>query len=308
MPDADVDVEMRAAAAAGASAAPGDDDGEDGTGEDEEDGEEVDDEDEDEDEEERTAPAPAEEPPAPAPVSALPGNPNQLTLLFQGEVYVFETVTPDKVESVLSLLGRGELPADYAGKVVPSQNENKGYDDILRRTDIPAKRVASLLRFHEKRKERNFDKKIRYAVRKEVALRMQRRKGQFAGRASLEGESPAPGCDPGSQSSGLDFVSRESKCQNCGTSEKMTPAMRRGPAGPRTLCNACGLMWANKGTLRSCPKAKVESPVVGIGQVGNDNKALVTPKNDNASVSASNGKATVAAERSAKGAVTVYNT
>ena len=22
--------------------------------------------------------------------------------------------------------------------------------------------------------------------------------------------------------------------------------MRRGPAGPRSLCNACGLMWANK--------------------------------------------------------------
>lgn len=22
--------------------------------------------------------------------------------------------------------------------------------------------------------------------------------------------------------------------------------MRRGPDGPRTLCNACGLMWANK--------------------------------------------------------------
>ncbi|RLN19833.1 hypothetical protein C2845_PM02G02440 [Panicum miliaceum] len=192
MPDADVDVEMRAAAA------PGDNDGEDDTGEEEEDGDDV----YDEDEEERTAPAPAEEPPAPAPVSALPGNPNQLTLLFQGEVYVFESVTPDKVQAVLLLLGRGELPPDYAGKVVPSQNENKGYDDILRRTDIPAKRVASLLRFREKRKERNFDKKIRYAVRKEVALR----------------------------------------CQNCGTSEKMTPAMRRGPAGPRTLCNACGLM------------------------------------------------------------------
>ncbi|RLN41564.1 hypothetical protein C2845_PM01G32440 [Panicum miliaceum] len=293
MPDADVDVEMRAAAAGAAAAAPGDDDGEDDTGDEEEgDGDDVD----DEDEEERTAPAPAEEPPAPAPVSALPGNPNQLTLLFQGEVYVFESVTPDKVEAVLLLLGRGELPPDYAGKVVPSQNENKGYDDILRRTDIPAKRVASLLRFREKRKERNFDKKIRYAVRKEVALRMQRRKGQFAGRASLEGESPAPGCDPGSQSSGLDFVSRESKCQNCGTSEKMTPAMRRGPAGPRTLCNACGLMWANKGTLRSCPKAKVESSVVAIEKAGNDNKALVTPKNDSVSVSASNGEATSAAE------------
>ncbi|MCH84406.1 GATA transcription factor 24-like, partial [Trifolium medium] len=36
--------------------------------------------------------------------------------------------------------------------------------------------------------------------------------------------------------------------------EKHTPAMRRGPAGPRTLCNACGLMWANKGTLRDLRK------------------------------------------------------
>ncbi len=33
-------------------------------------------------------------------------------------------------------------------------------------------RVASLMRFREKRKERNFDKKIRYSVRKEVALRL----------------------------------------------------------------------------------------------------------------------------------------
>uniref|UniRef100_A0A803MVK8 GATA-type domain-containing protein n=1 Tax=Chenopodium quinoa TaxID=63459 RepID=A0A803MVK8_CHEQI len=32
------------------------------------------------------------------------------------------------------------------------------------------------------------------------------------------------------------------KCQHCGISENDTPAMRRGPAGPRTLCNACGLM------------------------------------------------------------------
>ncbi|OEL30619.1 GATA transcription factor 18 [Dichanthelium oligosanthes] len=294
MPDADVDAEMRdAAAAAAAAAAPSDDDGEDDTGEEEEDEDDVD----DEDEEEPPAAAPVEEPPAPAPVSALPGNPNQLTLLFQGEVYVFESVTPEKVQAVLLLLGRGELPPGLAGMVLANQNENKGYDDILRRTDIPAKRVASLIRFREKRKERNFDKKIRYAVRKEVALRMQRRKGQFAGRASLEGESPAPGCDPGSQGSGLDFLSRESKCQNCGTSEKMTPAMRRGPAGPRTLCNACGLMWANKGTLRSCPKAKVESPVVAIEQGGSDNKALVTPKNDN--VSASNGEATSAAETGA---------
>lgn len=47
----------------------------------------------------------------------------------------------------------------------------QGMDDILRRTNIPAKRLASLIRFREKRKERCFDKKIRYDVRKEVALR-----------------------------------------------------------------------------------------------------------------------------------------
>ncbi|KAJ1294030.1 hypothetical protein BS78_01G115100 [Paspalum vaginatum] len=283
MPDADA--EMREAAAAAAPAG-GDDDEDDSEEEEEEEDDEVDEE-EDEEGLPAAAPAPVEEPSAPAPVSALPGNPNQLTLLFQGEVYVFESVTPDKVQAVLLLLGRGELPPGLAGMVLPNQNENKGYDDILRRTDIPAKRVASLIRFREKRKERNFDKKIRYAVRKEVALRMQRRKGQFAGRASLEGESPAPGCDPGSQGSGLDFASRESKCQNCGTSEKMTPAMRRGPAGPRTLCNACGLMWANKGTLRNCPKAKVESPVVAVEQGRSDSKVTVTPKNDN--VAANNG-------------------
>ncbi|OAY85752.1 GATA transcription factor 28 [Ananas comosus] len=68
---------------------------------------------------------------------------NQLTLSFQGEVYVFDSVTPEK-----------------------------------QRINLPH-RVASLMRFREKRKERNFEKKIRYTVRKEVALRMQRNKGQF---------------------------------------------------------------------------------------------------------------------------------
>ena len=92
MPDTDVDTEMREAAAAAAPA--GDDDGEGDTEEDE-DEDEVDE--EEEEELPAAAPAPAEEQPAPAPISALPGNPNQLTLVFQGEVYVFESVTPEKV-------------------------------------------------------------------------------------------------------------------------------------------------------------------------------------------------------------------
>lgn len=36
-------------------------------------------------------------------------------------------------------------------------------------TTVAARRVASLMRFREKRKERCFDKRIRYNVRKEVA-------------------------------------------------------------------------------------------------------------------------------------------
>ncbi|RRT53640.1 hypothetical protein B296_00049725 [Ensete ventricosum] len=102
---------------------------------------------------------------------------NQLTLSFQGEVFVFDSVSPEKV-----------------------------------RMNVPH-RVASLMRFREKRKERNFEKKIRYTVRKEVALR----------------------------------------CLHCGINAKSTPMMRRGPDGPRTLCNACGLVWANK-TRKKVPE------------------------------------------------------
>ncbi|KAK1576285.1 hypothetical protein Q3G72_012643 [Acer saccharum] len=54
---------------------------------------------------------------------------------------------------------------------------------------------------------------------------------------------------------------QETVCRHYGISEKSTPMMRRGPEGPRTLCNACGLMWANKGTLRDLSKA--------TSQVGN---------------------------------------
>uniref|UniRef100_A0A453H2R8 CCT domain-containing protein n=1 Tax=Aegilops tauschii subsp. strangulata TaxID=200361 RepID=A0A453H2R8_AEGTS len=72
---------------------------------------------------------------------------------------------------VLLLLGTGEIPPGLSAMVLPSQRENRGYEDLLQRTDIPAKRVASLIRFREKRKGRNFDKQIRYAVRKEVAHR-----------------------------------------------------------------------------------------------------------------------------------------
>ncbi|KAL5210223.1 hypothetical protein ABZP36_005846 [Zizania latifolia] len=145
-------------------------------------------------------------------------------------------------------------------------------------TTVAARRIASLMRFREKRKERCFDKKIRYSVRKEVAQKMKRRKGQFAGRADF-GDGSCSSAPCGSGANGEDDHIRETHCQNCGISSRLTPAMRRGPAGPRSLCNACGLMWANKGTLRSplnAPKMTLQHPA-DLSKMGDtdDSKANV---------------------------------
>ncbi|KAG6490081.1 hypothetical protein ZIOFF_051363 [Zingiber officinale] len=94
-------------------------------------------------------------------VTVQPGE-NQLTLLFQGEVYVFDSVSPKKVQAMLLLLGGREMQAGsnpFPSSVIPTK-----------RGDMPH-RIASLMRFREKRKERNFEKKIRYTVHKEVASR-----------------------------------------------------------------------------------------------------------------------------------------
>ncbi|XP_075477408.1 GATA transcription factor 24-like isoform X2 [Primulina tabacum] len=199
-----------------------------------------------------------------APVVASAGGDvgaDQLTLSFQGEVYVFDSVTPEKVQAVLLLLGGYEVPT-----VIPTPGmtppNHRGLADQAGRSSQP-QRVASLNRFREKRKERCFDKKIRYIVRKEVALstyimkssRMQRKKGQFTSSKSVSEE-------PGSSTADFDAgqEERETLCRHCGISSKSTPMMRRGPDGPRTLCNACGLKWANKGVLRDLSKV----PIVAV--------------------------------------------
>ncbi|XP_023546306.1 GATA transcription factor 19-like isoform X2 [Cucurbita pepo subsp. pepo] len=177
---------------------------------------------------------------------------SELTLSFEGEVYVFPAVTPEKVQAVLLLLGGCDVPTGVPTMDVPYDDNNRGMVDTPKRSNL-SRRIASLVRFREKRKERCFDKKIRYTVRKEVAQRMHRKNGQFAslkeGSRASSWESAHSCLQDGSRS---ETVLR--KCQHCGVSENNTPAMRRGPAGPRTLCNACGLMWANKGTLRDLSK------------------------------------------------------
>ncbi|KAL3514281.1 hypothetical protein ACH5RR_026998 [Cinchona calisaya] len=179
---------------------------------------------------------------------------SELTLAFEGEVYVFPAVTPQKVQAVLLLLGGRDVPTAVPTTDVIFDSNNKGVVDPPKRSNL-SRRIASLVRFREKRKERCFDKKIRYSVRKEVAQRMHRKNGQFASMKEGSGSSnwvSAKNSLQGDDKSSLQTVLR--RCHHCGVSANSTPAMRRGPAGPRTLCNACGLMWANKGTLRDLSK------------------------------------------------------
>ncbi|ONH90722.1 hypothetical protein PRUPE_8G071300 [Prunus persica] len=183
--------------------------------------------------------------------SALPSRTSELTIAFEGEVHVFPAVTPDKVQAVLLLLGGRDISSSFPSSESLLESNSGGIGDISRNSKL-SRRTASLVRFREKRKERCFEKKIRYTCRKEVAQRMYRKNGQFA---SLKDDSKiaSGNCDSSDGTSCPESVLR--RCQHCGISEKSTPAMRRGPAGPRSLCNACGLMWANKGTLRDLTKA-----------------------------------------------------
>ncbi|KAK4377211.1 hypothetical protein RND71_003507 [Anisodus tanguticus] len=177
------------------------------------------------------------------------GSNDQLTLSFRGEVFVYDAVSPEKVQAVLLLLGGYEVPTGIPTVNMASQS-HRASSEGPGRLNQP-QRAASLSRFREKRKERCFDKKIRYTVRKEVALRMQRKKGQFTSSKSVSDEAVSSSAEGNACSSQEE---QETSCRHCGISSKSTPMMRRGPAGPRSLCNACGLTWANKGILRDLSK------------------------------------------------------
>ncbi|KAM0010723.1 putative transcription factor C2C2-GATA family [Helianthus debilis subsp. tardiflorus] len=181
------------------------------------------------------------------------GGADQLTLLFQGEV-----------QAVLLLLGGYEVPT--GAPTLRSYLKVKGYEclRLFALTEFPARssqpqRAASLSRFREKRKERCFDKKIRYTIRKEVALRMQRKKGQFTSSKAVSDEAGSatsdwnggPGQDEETMSietlwNQLNLPLKLLVCYFFGQSS--TPMMRRGPSGPRTLCNACGTQMGQQGS------------------------------------------------------------
>ncbi|KAL9340184.1 hypothetical protein Peur_066403 [Populus x canadensis] len=175
---------------------------------------------------------------------------SELTIAFEGEVYVFPAVTPSKVQAVLFLLGEPETSTIVPSSEYLLQQNARNAGDASQGLKL-SRRVASLVRFREKRKERCFEKKVRYTCRKEVAQKMHRKRGQFASLNNCYGTDTG-NWEPSSGMRNPEFDLL--RCQHCGISAKDTPAMRRGPAGPRTLCNACGLMWANKGTLRDLNK------------------------------------------------------
>ncbi|KAI3841873.1 hypothetical protein MKW92_038070 [Papaver armeniacum] len=184
--------------------------------------------------------------------AAYPDNNDQVSLSYQGQVWVFNSVSPDNVRAVRSLLGGYEVPSFglTTAPVSVDQTQMGGDSDLPGRFNQQERAVA-LNRYREKRNHRCFDKnKIRYSVRKEVAERMQRKKGQFASSKPTPTESVI-----GSASDALvPFEQLETMCTHCGTSSNNTPMMRGGPQGPRSLCNACGLRWKSKGALTDLPR------------------------------------------------------
>ncbi|KAI3942460.1 hypothetical protein MKW98_013112 [Papaver atlanticum] len=186
-------------------------------------------------------------------------NMNQLALSYQGKLWTFDSVTPEKVHAVMLLLGGTEVPrAIDATSTAPLSDQTQKGDF----PQLASQRQRAVAKYREKRKDRCFDKKIRYAVRKEVAQRMQRKKGQFASSKPTPMESVFW--------SPSDAPELETICTHCGTSSNTTPMMRRGPQGPRSLCNACGLKWANKGALTDLPRTVAATKKKSVNQEGTE--------------------------------------
>ncbi|XXG49155.1 hypothetical protein AAC387_Pa02g3415 [Persea americana] len=175
-----------------------------------------------------------------------------LVITYNEDVFQFPSIEPEKVQAVLLLLGGRVMPSTVPSVV--GSRHLKSMEKDAQRLSNASVRQASLNRFREKRKERCFDKKIRYDVRQEVALRMQRKNGQFAPKETTE-EVVSASSGFNSSESLQENTRQITECQHCGTSLAFTPMTRRGPSGPVTLCNACGLTWANKGTMRDLSKA-----------------------------------------------------
>ncbi|KAI8139846.1 hypothetical protein BJV82DRAFT_672216 [Fennellomyces sp. T-0311] len=91
-------------------------------------------------------------------------------------------------------------------------------------------------------------------------------KEQWLEQASPKISSPPP------QRQRESSVDKPKQCQSCSSTE--TPEWRKGPMGPRTLCNACGLIWAKLARQQGLPDAPDEVD-------NNENQELQTNTNAN---------------------------
>jgi hypothetical protein len=69
-------------------------------------------------------------------------------------------------------------------------------------------------------------------------------------------------------------------CGNCGTTSHATPLMRRGPNGVRSLCNACGLWFARRGTMRPVEGAPAAPERPEIAAAAQDEEGAIVARKD----------------------------
>ncbi|XP_031267322.1 GATA transcription factor 24-like [Pistacia vera] len=108
----------------------------------------------------------------------MAGQLNFLYLRLPIQLHSSSSVRFELHSSTCRLLGDCDIPTAVPNSESCLQENvevvgNASYGSKLSR------RIASLMRFREKRKERYFEKKIRYSCRKEVVERMNRKNGQF---------------------------------------------------------------------------------------------------------------------------------
>ncbi|KAI9495025.1 hypothetical protein BDB00DRAFT_266844 [Zychaea mexicana] len=70
-------------------------------------------------------------------------------------------------------------------------------------------------------------------------------------------------------------IDKPKQCHSCQSTE--TPEWRKGPMGPRTLCNACGLIWAKLARQQGHPEAQDE-----IDSNSNENSQELQTSSDDA--------------------------
>ncbi|CAN6372519.1 unnamed protein product [Urochloa humidicola] len=170
----------------------------------------------------------------------------RLSMTYRGKAYVFDSVPPHKVETILMLLNGYEL--------VP-QSAKPQLTHLVQPIVVPRDfdRTAAVSRYREKRKSTlKFDVKADYSIRREIASRIARRRGKFVASDKSSEHSVAAAAAAACRRQGEGTTELEF-CANCGESSEATPMMRRGPNGYRTFCNACGLMWAKTNKIRKLP-------------------------------------------------------